>query len=216
MLSRLLAEGDCDFVPAVWHTPYQEAPRPGPARNIGEPPASTDEGLMLKAEIECRLREAHASGFREGEAVAKRDSESTIREIADRLSVTLTELADTRSKAMRRAEADLVRLSMEIARRVLHRELSIDPAALEALVKAAVAKLAMQEIYRVRIHPAQASVVRACLQHAGRADVEVVDDHSQAHGTVVFETKRGVLDASIESQLTEIERGLTDRLGEPA
>jgi flagellar biosynthesis/type III secretory pathway protein FliH len=31
-------------------------------------------------------------------------------------------------------------------------------------------------------------------------------------GTVIFETDRGNLDASVESQLREIERGLGDRL----
>ena len=41
---------------------------------------------------------------------------------------------------------------------------------------------------------------------------EVLTDPSCDPGSVIFETERGNLDASIETQLQEIERGLTDRL----
>jgi flagellar biosynthesis/type III secretory pathway protein FliH len=40
----------------------------------------------------------------------------------------------------------------------------------------------------------------------------VLADPSRELGTVIFETQRGNLDASVESQLQEIERGLADRL----
>jgi flagellar assembly protein FliH len=42
--------------------------------------------------------------------------------------------------------------------------------------------------------------------------VEVVADSSRSPGDVIFETERGYLDASVDSQLQEIERGLADRL----
>jgi flagellar biosynthesis/type III secretory pathway protein FliH len=42
--------------------------------------------------------------------------------------------------------------------------------------------------------------------------VEVIADSSHELGSVIFETTRGNLDASVNSQLQEIERGLTDRL----
>jgi flagellar assembly protein FliH len=46
--------------------------------------------------------------------------------------------------------------------------------------------------------------------------VELAADKTLARGAVVFETNRGNLDASVETQLREIEQGLTDRLrGQP-
>ena len=42
--------------------------------------------------------------------------------------------------------------------------------------------------------------------------MEITPDNSRELGTVVFETQRGNLDASIDSQLQEIERGLADCL----
>src|SRR5206468_3414461 len=98
-----------------------------------------------------------------------------------------------------------------IARRVLRRELAIDPEALHGLVLGALEKLQGQELTRARVHPAHAALVSACLARAGGASpVEVLPDPAREPGSVIFETQRGNLDASIESQLQEIERGLAD------
>jgi flagellar assembly protein FliH len=168
----------------------------------------------MDAAIELRVRQAHESGFREGEAAARQRTESQVREAVEKLAATVVEVAATRSDAIRRAEADMVRLSIEIARRILHRELSLDTSALESLIRAALEKLRSQEIYRVRVHPDQEQLVRACLQQIGRSpEVEVVGDASQSRGGAVFEISRGTLDASVETQLREIEHGLADRLG---
>jgi flagellar assembly protein FliH len=96
---------------------------------------------------------------------------------------------------------------------VLHRELTVDTSALGALIKAALEKLQAQEVYRVRVHPDQAKIVRSCLDEMGRSQaIEVIHDASQRQGGAVFEIQRGALDASVETQLREIECGLTDQL----
>jgi flagellar assembly protein FliH len=42
--------------------------------------------------------------------------------------------------------------------------------------------------------------------------LEIASDGSLTPGSAIFETSRGDLDASIETQLSEIDRGLTDAL----
>jgi hypothetical protein len=65
-------------------------------------------------------------------------------------------------------------------------------------------------------HPEHEAAVRACLAAtAGTVDIEVIGDGALERGSAVFETARGSLDASAETQLAEIERGLTDRLRSP-
>jgi flagellar assembly protein FliH len=184
--------------------------RPEPEAEVRE-----TQSAEMAAAIELRVRQAYESGFREGEAAARQRSESQVREAVEKLAATVVEVAATRGDAMRRAEADMVRLSVEIARRILHRELSLDTSALEALIRAALEKLRSQEVYRVRVHPGHEQLVRACLQQIGRdPDIEVVGDASQPRGGAVFEISRGSLDASVETQLREIENGLADHLGE--
>jgi len=167
----------------------------------------------LEAALETKSRQSYETGVRAGEESALRDLESGVRETVQQLSAAIADLAGMRAETIRRAEADTVRLSIGIARRVLHRELSIDGSALEALIKAALEKLQAQEVYRVRVHPDREKLVRACLDRTGRGQsIAVVGDPVQPQGGAVFEISRGSLDASVETQLAEIERGLIDQL----
>jgi flagellar assembly protein FliH len=164
-----------------------------------------------------QLQVAYESGVREGEATARQKLEGEVRRAVEQLAVSAAQVAASRADALRRAEADVVQLSMEIARRVLHRELSVDPAALGALVRAALDKLATQRVCRVRVHADQEQLVRATLAQLGRGDeIEIISDATQPRGSAVFETENSSLDASIDTQLREIERGLADRLQERA
>jgi len=137
--------------------------------------------------------------------------------VIDRLGQSLQELAGYRARLRHDAEGDLVRLAIEIARRILRREISSDPDALRGLVTAALDKLQSQDIARVKVHPAHAALLVECLKQArGGSPVEVISDSSREPGGLIFETAHGNLDVSVEAQLSEIERGLADRLRKPA
>jgi flagellar assembly protein FliH len=162
---------------------------------------------------EGRVAEAHAAGLREGEAAGRSRAAAEMQTALERLAQTVEEIASLRSRLRREAEADTVKLALAIARRVIRRELAVDPETLHGLVLAALEKLQAQEICRVRVHPGQVSAVAALLRKAaGGVAIEVVPDGSRDPGAAVFETERGNLDASVESQLGEIERGLADAL----
>ncbi len=190
--------------PAAARPPVFTAPAP---RSAGEPGGANAQELM-----ERRAEEAFEAGLREGAAAARAEAERKVKDSLDQVVKVLAELGEVRSRVLRRAEADVVRLALEIARRVLHRELNVDPSALEGVVKAAVAKLDDRGAQRVRVCPEQAEVVRASLaRHAGSRPIEVLPDSGLQPGAVVFEVDGGKLDASIETQLAEIERGLVDK-----
>jgi flagellar assembly protein FliH len=216
MRSKVLTEAMADAQPLAWR---RSLPIPTKAaRPVAD--GAPDEILQLRARItesnaiaEQQARQAYETGLRNGEGVARKALEAETRAAIDRLAATMADVASTRADIIRRAEADTVRLAIEIARRVLHRELSVDPNALEALTKAALAKLQSQEIHRVRVHPDQEKLVRASLQQTGRGQgIEIVADPSQPQGGILFEIGRGTLDASVGAQLDEIARGLTDQL----
>jgi flagellar assembly protein FliH len=167
----------------------------------------------LKLQHQQSLRDAHAAGMREGEAAGKKSALAELQPHIDRMARTIEELSQLRAHLRRDAEADMVKLSLAIARRVLRREMLIDPEALHGLVLAALEKLQGQELCRVKVNPAQAAMIKAALQKTATGGViEVLPDAAREPGSVIFETQRGNLDASVESQLREIERGLTDCL----
>jgi flagellar biosynthesis/type III secretory pathway protein FliH len=84
------------------------------------------------------------------------------------------------------------------------------------LGSAALQRLQSQETCRVKMHPDYIPSLSAAIERMGMsAKVEVVADPAQEPGAAVFEMPRGNLDASIDSQLREIERGLVDRFQRP-
>jgi flagellar assembly protein FliH len=167
----------------------------------------------LTSQLDRGTKDAWEQGFRAGETATRQGIEAEVRETTSALAGTIAQIAAQRHETIRRAEADTVRLAIEIARRVLHREISVDPSALAALVGAALAKLGNQEIYRVRVHPDLEKLLQSSLAQFGRsAATEVVSDPNLARGGVTFEISRGALDASVDTQLREIERGLVDEI----
>src|SRR5271157_1786314 len=212
MSSKVLAPDDSRAAtPMVW----QQVPAPpGGSGGAGGAPLDSAAGAtQLERQCEQRIREAHAAGLRDGEAAGRSRATAELQPVIQRLARSIEELGQMRARLRGEAEADLVRLSLAIARRVLRRELSIDPDALRGVVVAALEKLHSQEICRVRVHPSHAGMVGACLREAvAGGGAEVIADPSREPGDVVFETERGNLDSSVDSQLLEIERGLADRL----
>jgi flagellar assembly protein FliH len=180
------------------------------------PPAVTARLERVEQDCQQRVQASHAAGVREGEVAGRQQAAAELQPAMGRLARSIEEMAGLRAGFRREAEADLIALAIAIARRVLRRELAVDPEALHGLVLAALEKLQSQEIHRVKAHPSHVAMLAACLQTAGGSAVEVVADMACEPGGVVFETARGNLDASVESQLREIERGLADRLRRPA
>jgi flagellar assembly protein FliH len=190
-----------------------------PAGQPGGSKKASAEVQELRGKVEeltallDRGADAWEKGFRAGETAARKKLESEVREIVSKLAEKISEIAAQGPEAIRRAEGDTVRLAIEIARRVLHREISVDPSALAALVGAALEKLRNQEIHRVRIHPDLEKLLKSSLDQFGRsAAIEVLPDPTLPRGGVSFEIGRGSLDASVDTQLREIERGLADEI----
>jgi flagellar assembly protein FliH len=157
-------------------------------------------------------RESYDRGLAEGLAAGKEQAAAELQPVFEKLGRSLVELSSLRPRIRKNAEQDLIKLSLAIARRVLHRELTLDPESISGLIKVALEKLQSREVSRVRIHPEYETVIRALLDRYGASQMEVARDASLQRGDVLFETAQGTLDASIESQLREIERGFADRL----
>jgi len=205
MLSKVLSDQAADAKPVAWR--QGAAPANAGHRTPNTPPNAAE----IAAE---QARQTYESGLRTGEENARKALQGEVRSVIDRLTATIADVAGARAEIIQRAEADTVRLAIEIARRVLHRELTVDANALTALANAALQKLEGQEIHRVRVHPDQEALVRASLQqHRRGQSIEVIADPSQPPGGILFDISRGALDASAGTQLDEIVRGLTDRLG---
>jgi flagellar assembly protein FliH len=218
MTSKLLKKPTAELELVIWPRPRGAGggsfvPRHERGAGGGDTSQLRAKLETLTANLEAQTKAEYSKGFQAGQSAARKEVEDQLTAALAKLASTVAEIAAARNETIRRAEADTVHLAVEVARRILHREVSLDPTALEALIRAALDKLQGQEIYRVRVHPDLAQTMRRCLEQTGRHQaVEVVADSVQPQGGAVFEISRGNLDASVDTQLREIERGLTDLL----
>jgi flagellar assembly protein FliH len=181
-------------------------------------PPGADEGSLrsriaeLEEALRTEVREAESRGLAAGRTTGRREYEAEFKPVLDQLSYDLAALSDLRQNLLREAELDLANLAVAIARRILHREITLDRGTLNGLVSSALHKLRGQQIIRVRVHPHFAGMLRDALGPE-YGDVEVVPDTRAGDHALVFETERGNLDAGVDSQLEEIQRGLVDGNG---
>lgn len=164
----------------------------------------------LEEALERNARAAREEGLRAGRAEGAEQGRQQVEPVMARLAKAADEISGLRRRVRAETEEDAMRLSIAVARKILHREITADPDALAGLVKAAMQRLNARDIHRLRLHPEDVPGLERHL--AANAPLEVVADPSLERGAVVFETARGNLDASISTQLGEIERGFIDVL----
>lgn len=201
--------------PVEWQRTFAQQPQSvAEVREASKPAA--DLGRQL-AELE-RARQldsarARQEGFEQGLQQGREQNASEVKNASARLAQLLQELVGLKQKMRRDVEVEAVKLSLAIARRILYRELTTDPDSIRGIVHAALEKLGRRDIVRVRVYPGAAQTVQTCLEEAGNsAAINVIADRSLLPGGLVFETAMGELDASIDTQLQEIQRGFADRL----
>jgi flagellar assembly protein FliH len=216
MLSKVLSGRDAERAqPLVFSFAMAEPIVPAGRDSVVKDDASEDESRILRADVERlenELATAKRDAFESGRQTGERNARAEIAPVIERMNASIAELTGMRHELRRRAEKDVVQLSLLIARRVLHREINVDTSALTALARVVFERLARAESYRVTVHPQFAAPVKAALSGRLSSRVEIDADPDSALGTFLIRSEEGSIDASVDTQLEEIGRGLTDRL----
>lgn len=170
----------------------------------GSPVASGD-----LAELE---REAFAKGFAQGERSGQEAASQRGEAMLRRLTETLQELTQLRSQMIHQTERQMVELALAVARRVVHREVSLDPDLLVAMARVALDRLGEAAQITVRLNPDDYRVVGAPrVAQLTASNVTVVADGRIERGGCRVESEMGILEAGIDAQLHEIAQALLGR-----
>ncbi|MBI1761192.1 MAG: hypothetical protein HYR56_07120 [Acidobacteria bacterium] len=160
------------------------------------------------AELEA---DARARGLAEAQAVAHAQAQEELQlavaDLRQQLTATLDELAGLREQMAARAEQDLVRLALEIAKKVVQREVRVDHEIVLTLARVALGRLHSRANATVRLHPDDYAYVwshRERLNSEGA--VEIVEDRTVGLGGCIVQSELGEIDARIEQQFAEIEQ----------
>lgn len=164
-----------------------------------------------------RVREMVAAAEEEARAIrqgAEAERRRVLAEAAERgrtegmarVGALLADAAAERDRAIAAAEPEIVALAIEIARKVLARELSEGGArAAVDLAARAVAGARRRRLVALRVSPADADAVRQCGARLAalveEGTLSIREDPALAPGDVVVETEAGRIDARVETQL---------------
>jgi flagellar assembly protein FliH len=215
MLSKVINRRNAGLIQAIvfpalspGSVPFRsQTQEPGEERH--ETAALRENLHQLQVRADTDRRNAQEAGRRQGDQEARAE----LQPVMERLHASIAEIVGMRSDLRRRAERDVVQLALLIAKRVLHRELSVDEGALTAIARVAFERLTHAESYTITVHPRFAPSVASALSASQTGRVHIAPDPNCAEGTLIIRSADGVIDASVDAQLEEIERGLTDRLG---
>jgi flagellar assembly protein FliH len=218
MLSRVISRGDPSSAQALVFPQLagydrardnRDSPgEAGAAADNDESAALRERLHQLESQTAAKSREAFETGRQQGEQQARAE----LQPVLERLNTSIALVLAMRPDLRRRAEQDAVNLALLIAKRVLHRQLSVDEGALTAIARVAFERLTRSESYRVTVHPHFAAAVTAALPASHSARVRIEPDPDYALGTLIIHSVEGTIDASVDAQLEEINRGLTDRI----
>lgn len=200
--------------PAAVPVPFESlAPKPSSAAELGR--ANDEAELILRqarlkaSEIE---KEAYEKGFSEGERAGRETGEEMVGAVLKQYTQTLEELKALRRNLLIGSEREVVRLSLEVAKKVVKREVCVDEELILALVKVALSRLADQSVITVRVNPKDCQSILHFRESPGHRDswhdgIKLVEDPLITRGGCLIETDSGVIDARVEEQFREIEKG---------
>jgi len=169
-----------------------------------------------EGELRAKEEQARAVGIREGETQARSRFEREITAERQVLAKAVQDFARDRENYFSHVEAEVVKLAIGIARKILHREVQVDPLLLAGVVRVALDKIAAGTSVRLRVHPDHVYAWHDFFsnQQEHRVVPELLGDASLGMGQCVLETALGTTELTLEAQLAEIERGFFDLLAQ--
>ena len=201
--------------------------------NVLKKPALADQtpvasGVIKRPVIEAQAEaerivaeaEAYAASVREAMQALERETRArAYREGHERVLLELNQLLletrERRDAALVKAEHDLLRLSIKLAKKIIGREIELDNTTVVEIISTALRTARQNELLTVRIHPSDLPLIQAQrerLDPAGRARfLDIVADPRVHRGGCIIESESGTVDAQLDTQLRVLERALFAR-----
>lgn len=172
-----------------------------------------------RAEAQAIRAEAQAQGEAEGLGAGRAAGHEAVldeaAELLANLQTGIAEAMEARKQWLEGQERELLNLALMIAQKVLCLELAHSREAAVSMVEEALRHLTDKSHVRVRVHPMDLSRVvsakgRLSLAVDGLNHLEVVGDPKVGLGGCLVDTRTGVVDARLATQLAEIAAGLLE------
>jgi len=170
------------------------------------------------AEAEELKRGAFEEGQKEGVIQGKKSIEAEAKTHLEALKALLNEMGRLKPKVISECERDIVELSVQVAEKILKREVQLDPSAVLDLASRVIEEFEGRSGgIRVKLNPEDYAYILQIdpkiLEDKGLSEVVFEKDPSLQRGGCTLETYQGRVDARIEKQFEVIRQKLLERAG---
>lgn len=168
--------------------------------------AAEDAAKALRAAATADAAQARAAAVADGHAEGLGKAAAALARVAEAREARLTEI-----------DGAVVEVALDVARRILERELATSPSAVVDVAKRALRAAVGSGDVVLRVSPEDEPAVReaddALRRLVERGSLSVVEDPRIGRGEVVVETVGGRVDARIDAQLESFRRALHAEAG---
>ena len=180
------------------------------AAEVETPQAELIDEPQVSDPDESAVAQAYRKGYEEGYAACAKAAESEVTKQVAAFRAMVDELASQRKRLIRESEQAVLKLSCEIARKIIGRAAEIKENLIEEVVKNAVGHLAERQRMVIRVNPLDLEILERNQPEWISSDegIELKADKRIKRGGCLVEGESGSVDAQIESQIDVIEKAL--------
>jgi flagellar biosynthesis/type III secretory pathway protein FliH len=166
------------------------------------------------AEVQEAARlEGYNNGFEEGRAAGLAAADAATAESVQRLSELVSAVHESHATFFRSAERQVVDLALQIAQKVVEREVENIPDLAVNVIRAALEEMDARTAVRVRVSPDDQELVRRrwtqIIPPGISPDrIELQQDERVQSGGAIIETTQGQVDVQLESKLAQLGNAL--------
>ncbi len=165
-----------------------------------------DRNIVSRAQKDALAikEEAKKEGYEEGLASAKNDIED--------LKSKFTEFFNYKTEVYEKVSDCIYEVSMEIARKIINKQVETDKEYIISMIKGVVEEIHKTENkITLKVMPKDVEIVRDKVSEifSGEyfeAKISVIPDNEIKEGGVIVETSNGIIDATLETQISIIEK----------
>jgi flagellar assembly protein FliH len=162
-------------------------------------------------------KQGRATGEKLGREAAQKERAAALAGIEKSWTEALGAWEKAREAVTGEAREAVVRLALEIARRLVKRRIDTDPAGAVVQLEAALAMISRPTELTVSVHPHDRAVIEAALptlakRFAGARGVELVEDEGVGRAGCVLRS-RGALGGEIDATIASQAQRIADALG---
>ena len=165
---------------------------------------------FLEEKIQLEKEQAYRSGFEDGKEIMREEQEMVIQLFLN----LIEELKKQREEYLKSVEKEMVRLSLEIASKVIQQKIEQDEKVILKNLKHALKHLLDKGRIIIRLNPADLEIVskhsKEIKSAEGLKELILEEDSKITRGGCLIHSELGHIDAQIETQLEMIGKALLE------